>query len=202
MHTKLLRWGNSLGLRIPAPVARSLRIAAGDQLDLRLKGRALVIEPVRAALTLESLLAGETPEASPAPRPLVSWRPGRGDLVLFAKPRGSRTGDWAADGRCGESELTADHRQADHRQDHLLALVVSPAAYGTATGMAIGCLVADTETASPFDVALPTALPVKGVVAADQVIALDWRTEGLRSVCRAPDGVVDDVLKRLLTLVT
>ena len=36
MPTKLCRWGNSLGLRIPRTIADVARLKAGDQLVIRL----------------------------------------------------------------------------------------------------------------------------------------------------------------------
>jgi antitoxin MazE len=40
-------WGNSLGVRIPAPVARDIKIAHGSEVDLQVEGSRIVLTPTR-----------------------------------------------------------------------------------------------------------------------------------------------------------
>jgi antitoxin MazE len=47
MRTTAQRWGNSLGVRIPAPVARELKIADGSEVDLQIEAGRIVLTPVR-----------------------------------------------------------------------------------------------------------------------------------------------------------
>lgn len=70
--TRVRRWGNSLGLKIPAPMTRALRLEHGSEVDLRYEKGRIVIEPVRAVLTLECLLAGVKPENGHHD---LDWRP-------------------------------------------------------------------------------------------------------------------------------
>jgi antitoxin MazE len=42
-HT-VVKWGNSLALRIPAAIARQMEISEGSELEIRLDGKRLVIE--------------------------------------------------------------------------------------------------------------------------------------------------------------
>jgi mRNA interferase MazF len=49
---------------------------------------------------------------------------------------------------------------------------------------------------------LPGDLAVSGVVLADQLRALDWRTRKAKLVERAPASVIREVLARLAPLVT
>jgi len=46
MTTKILKWGNSLGLRIPKSFAKEAGIEEGSAVDLSLEGNRLVIKPV------------------------------------------------------------------------------------------------------------------------------------------------------------
>lgn len=46
----VLKWGNSLAVRIPAPFARELQVVEGSEIELRLEGRMLVIERNRQSL--------------------------------------------------------------------------------------------------------------------------------------------------------
>ncbi len=49
MITRIHKWGNSLGLRIPRSFAREARVESGSPVDLVVKGGKLVISPVRGA---------------------------------------------------------------------------------------------------------------------------------------------------------
>lgn len=63
MITKIQKWGNSLGLRIPKSFAKEARVEAGGRVDLTVKGGNLLVRPVRShRYRLEKLLAGITTE--------------------------------------------------------------------------------------------------------------------------------------------
>ena len=49
MTTKILKWGNSLGLRIPKAFAKEAGIEEGSAVDLTLEGDRLVIRSIKAA---------------------------------------------------------------------------------------------------------------------------------------------------------
>jgi antitoxin MazE len=62
MKTAVQRWGNSLALRIPSAFAAETRIRNGSEVELSLKGGALVVRPVRRSrLALNDLLKKVTP---------------------------------------------------------------------------------------------------------------------------------------------
>ena len=62
MKTAVQRWGNSLALRIPRAFAAETRIHDGSEVELSLKGGALVVRPVRRSrLALNDLLKKVTP---------------------------------------------------------------------------------------------------------------------------------------------
>ena len=46
METRVHKWGNSLALRIPKPLAAQIGLQPNSQVELSLRGKELVIEPV------------------------------------------------------------------------------------------------------------------------------------------------------------
>jgi len=59
MRTKIVRWGNSLGLRIPKSFAEEIRVSEGTAVDLSLEEGRLVIRAAQPKpLALDDLLAG------------------------------------------------------------------------------------------------------------------------------------------------
>jgi len=57
MTVAIKKWGNSLALRIPKDIAKTLHIENNTTLELSIKNGALVIKPQNETL-LESLVAG------------------------------------------------------------------------------------------------------------------------------------------------
>jgi len=63
MRTKVQKWGNSLGVRIPRGLAEELGLGAGTEVSLTARDGELVLRPsVPSRLRLVDLLAGVTPE--------------------------------------------------------------------------------------------------------------------------------------------
>ncbi|HUP49152.1 MAG TPA: AbrB/MazE/SpoVT family DNA-binding domain-containing protein [Thermoanaerobaculia bacterium] len=62
MRTRVQKWGNSLGLRIPKPFAEETRLEENAEVEISIKGRKLIVEAVEPAFTLKSLLDQVTPE--------------------------------------------------------------------------------------------------------------------------------------------
>jgi antitoxin MazE len=56
------RWGNSLGVRIPQPLANEIGLTAGAVVNVEVVDHKLVISPVRKTYQLDELLVGVTPE--------------------------------------------------------------------------------------------------------------------------------------------
>src|SRR5438094_425340 len=65
----------------------------------------------------------------------------------------------------------AGHEQAGRRP----AVVLSPAMYNGGVGLMICCPITNQIKGYPFEVILPSGLPVTGTVLSDQVKNLDWR---------------------------
>jgi antitoxin MazE len=63
VRTKVQKWGNSLGVRIPRGLAEEVGLGAGTEVSLTAKDGELVLRPsVPSRLRLVDLLAGVTPE--------------------------------------------------------------------------------------------------------------------------------------------
>ena len=90
----------------------------------------------------------------------------------------------------------AGHEQAGHRP----ALVLSPRSYNEKTGLALFCPITSRVKGYPFEVALPLAGAVTGVILADQVKSMDWRARRTRFESQAPPQVVGEVLEKLTVL--
>jgi mRNA interferase MazF len=80
------------------------------------------------------------------------------------------------------------------------ALVLSPSRYNEKVGLAICCPITSHEKGYPFEVALLPGLAVSGVVLADQVKNLDWRSRHATFIARMPDDLLDEVLLKLAAL--
>ena len=77
------------------------------------------------------------------------------------------------------------------------AVVLTPARYNDKAGLAICCPITNQVKGYPFDVALPAGLPVSGVILADQVKSLDWRSRRAALVTRLSDDVMEGLLLKL-----
>jgi antitoxin MazE len=63
VQTRVQKWGNSLGVRIPRGLAEEVGLGAGSQVNLSAKDGELVVKPsVPARLSLDDLLADVSEE--------------------------------------------------------------------------------------------------------------------------------------------
>lgn len=63
MKTKILRWGNSLGVRIPKAFAVEAHVDAGSYVEIKVVEEGLLIRPMtRRSYDIDSLLEEITPE--------------------------------------------------------------------------------------------------------------------------------------------
>ena len=92
----------------------------------------------------------------------------------------------------------AGHEQAGRRP----ALVMSPASYNGRVRLALLCPITGQVKGYPFEVPLPEELPVSGVVLADQIKSLDWKTRKAAWSCAVPQEVVTQVSQRLSALLS
>jgi mRNA interferase MazF len=90
----------------------------------------------------------------------------------------------------------AGHEQAGRRP----AVVVSPSRYNARSGLALFCPVTSRVKGYPFEVLLPSELPIDGVVLSDQVRSLDWRARKASRICSLPSATIEEVVGKLQTL--
>lgn len=108
----------------------------------------------------------------------MAYLPGRGDVVwLMFDPQ-------------------AGHEQAGQRP----ALVISPKAYNAKIGLSLVCPITSQVRQYAFEVAIPSGLPVAGVVLADQVKTLDWRARSADFICTLPAEITEDVIAKIIPL--
>lgn len=88
------------------------------------------------------------------------------------------------------------HEQAGRRP----ALVLSPSAYNGRVGLALLCPITGQAKGYPFEAAIPDGLSVMGVVLADQIKSLDWRTRKVSRICSLPSEVVQSVIEKINAL--
>jgi mRNA interferase MazF len=66
--------------------------------------------------------------------------------------------------------------------------------------LAILCPITNQAKGYPFEVLLPEAIEVTGVILSDQVRSLDWRVRKAEFKEALPEEVIDEVLAKLGTL--
>ena len=62
MTTTIKKWGNSLAVRIPQPIAKTINISDGSEVTLKVIGKEIRIIPKEKTPTLEELLDQITPD--------------------------------------------------------------------------------------------------------------------------------------------
>lgn len=92
----------------------------------------------------------------------------------------------------------AGHEQAGRRP----ALVLSPRVYNDAARLAIVCPVTTRAKGYPFEVRLPAACGVEGVVLADHVKSIDWQARRAEVAGVVPADVLVEVAERLRPLLS
>jgi mRNA interferase MazF len=80
------------------------------------------------------------------------------------------------------------------------ALVLSTRAYAVGSGLAFVCPVTTQVKGGPFEVPLPAASSIKGVVLADHLRSFDWIARNAQLHSKAPDDVVLEVKARIAAI--
>ncbi|MFT8311346.1 MAG: AbrB/MazE/SpoVT family DNA-binding domain-containing protein [Sporolactobacillus sp.] len=62
MTIKVQMWGNSLAVRLPGSIAESAGIEKGTELEFLIKGKDIILKPLKSAPSLDQLLSRITPE--------------------------------------------------------------------------------------------------------------------------------------------
>lgn len=78
-HTQISKWGNSLAVRIPQPVAREARLAEGDRITVTLdQDGAIVLRSARKKYSLDELVSRITPKNR---HEETDWGPAQGKEI-------------------------------------------------------------------------------------------------------------------------
>lgn len=80
MTTKIQKWGNSLGVRIPKEIAREINICEGSVISFSVEGGELIMShPKKPKYTLEGLLKNFDKKTQ---HELIDWGPDVGNEIL------------------------------------------------------------------------------------------------------------------------
>lgn len=105
--------------------------------------------------------------------------------------------------QCGDAVWITLNPQAGHEQaGRRPAVVLSPRSYNSKVGLAILCPTTNRIKGYPFEVRLPTGLPIVGAILSDQVKSLDWRARNAELICTLPEETISEVLQKLVTLLS
>ena len=90
----------------------------------------------------------------------------------------------------------AGHEQAGRRP----ALVLSPRGYNARANLGLVCPITNQKKGYPFEVEIPPDCGASGVILADQLKSVDWKTRFAARLGRCPDSVLDEVRALLAPL--
>jgi mRNA interferase MazF len=82
-----------------------------------------------------------------------------------------------------------------------MALVLSPVAYYQKTSLFIACPITGELKSYPFEVALPEGCFTHGVILADQLKSLDWKSRNATFIEKAPESILNAVVQRVMVLI-
>jgi mRNA interferase MazF len=91
----------------------------------------------------------------------------------------------------------AGHEQAGRRP----AVVISNSQYNRKVGLLLSCPITNQRKQYPFEVVLPEGLPISGVILADQVRSLDWKSRSAVFIGRLGDEALAETLGKLAALI-
>ena len=93
--------------------------------------------------------------------------------------------------------VTFDPQSGHEQKGRRPALVVSNTLFNEQTGLAIVCPLTTTHRGYPFHVAVLGNPDVKGFVMVEQVKSIDYRARQAKSVGKASEDLLDEVLSIL-----
>ncbi len=80
------------------------------------------------------------------------------------------------------------------------AIVISPKEYNEKVGLAIFCPITSKEKGYPFEVKIYQKR-INGVVLADQVKSLDWKSRNVEFISKLSKEELDEVIEKLTLLI-
>ena len=82
MRTKIAKWGNSAGVRVPLAMLKTARLAIGDDVDLSAESGVLRLRKPRRIPTIQELFAEYEKRGPLEPPEAVDWGPDRGAEII------------------------------------------------------------------------------------------------------------------------
>jgi len=93
--------------------------------------------------------------------------------------------------------VTFDPQSGHEQKGRRPALVLSNTLFNEQTGLAMVCPLTTTDRGYPFHVAVVGNPDVKGFVMVEQVKSIDYRARQAKSIGKASDDILDEVLSIL-----
>jgi len=81
------------------------------------------------------------------------------------------------------------------------AFVVSPEKYNEKTGLGLFCPVTSKIKDYPFEVKINNK-KIKGVVLADQIKNLDWKTRNIEFIIKEPPEKIEEIVNKISALIS
>jgi mRNA interferase MazF len=90
--------------------------------------------------------------------------------------------------------LNFDPQSGLEQKGRRTAIIVSNTLFNEKTGLAFACPTTTKDRSYPFHLNIPEGLPVHGVIMADQVKSIDYKSRKAAFIAQAPKDLVDDIL--------
>jgi mRNA-degrading endonuclease toxin of MazEF toxin-antitoxin module len=172
MKTQMVKWGNSLAVRIPKPVVEEAKLKEGDALEIEAAAEGRVeLRRATKTPTLAQLVSQITPE--------------------------NRYAEISTGAEVGMMDFDPQvvREQAKRRP----ALVLTDQRYNRASGLAVVCPL--TSKRKPYPFALPiTVDQVEGAVLVDQLKSMDWGGRKAKFHSKAEPALVGKVRQYVAVL--
>lgn len=91
----------------------------------------------------------------------------------------------------------AGHEQKGKRP----AVVLSPKIYNEKTGLALFCPITSVKKKYPFEIELSSNTKITGVILADQVKSLDWKSRNVKFIDKIKPALVNELIEKLSILI-
>jgi mRNA interferase MazF len=96
--------------------------------------------------------------------------------------------------------LTFDPQSGHEQAGRRPVLILSPKSYNAKTSLALACPITNQAKGYPFEVAFPHGHLATGVILADHLKSLDWKSRRAEKLGTCTPEVMDEVRARLAPL--
>jgi hypothetical protein len=174
LHVRVQRWGNSLAVRIPKPLAEDADVKEGTVLNLAAFEGKLSRHPLKER-NCPSSSCSQKSRGKTCTRKLISAR----RLILGnGPPLRSSPGRRALD-----HFQSSSRPRANRSSPGLGSFAVFLQSYGWTR---ILCPITSQVKGYPFEVTIASGSKLGGVILADQVKSFDWRIRKAEFICKLP----------------